>query len=37
MNNKLEGINRKINEAEGQINDLEDKMVEITATGQKKE
>ena len=37
MNNKLEGINRKINEAEEQINDLEDKMVEITATGQKKE
>ena len=31
MNNTLEGINSKINEAE-QINDLEDKMVEITAT-----
>ena len=34
MNNKLEGINRKINEAEEQINDLEDKMVEITAIEQ---
>ena len=34
MNNKLEGINRKINEAEEQINDREDRMVRITATGQ---
>ena len=33
MNNTLEGINSKINEAE-QIYDLEDKMVEITATEQ---
>ena len=31
MNNTLEGINSKIKEAE-QINELEDKMVEITAT-----
>ena len=31
MNNTLEGINSKINEAE-QINDLEDKMVEINDT-----
>ena len=33
MNNILEGINR-ITEAEEQINDLEDRMVEITATEQ---
>ena len=33
MNNTLEGTNSKINEAE-QIYDLEDKMVEITATEQ---
>ena len=33
MNNTLEGLNSKINEAE-QIYDLEDKMVEITATEQ---
>ena len=37
MNNTLEGINSRRTEAEEQINDLEDKMVEITATGQKKE
>ena len=36
MNNTLEGINSKINEAE-QIYDLEDKMVEITATEQCRE
>ena len=33
MNNTLEGINR-ITEAEEQISDLEDRMVEITATKQ---
>ena len=33
MNNTLEGINR-VTEAEEQINDLEDIMVEITATEQ---
>ena len=32
MNNILEGINSRITEAEEQINDLEDRMVEITAT-----
>ena len=31
MNNTLEGINSRITEAEEWINDLEDKMVEITA------
>ena len=34
MNNTLEGINSRITEAEEQINDLEDRMVEITATEQ---
>ena len=33
MNNTLEGVNLGITEAE-QINDLEDRMVEITATKQ---
>ena len=32
MNNTLEGINSRITEAEEWINDLEDRMVEITAT-----
>ena len=32
MNNILEGINSRITEAEEQINDLQDRMVEITAT-----
>ena len=32
MNNKLEGIHSRINEAEEWINDLEDKMMEITST-----
>ena len=32
MNNTLEGINRGITEAEEWINDLEDKMMEITST-----
>ena len=31
-NNTLEGINSRITEAEEQINDLEDRMVAITAT-----
>ena len=35
MKNTLEGINSKITEAEEWINDLEDRMVEITATEQK--
>ena len=39
MNNTLEEINSRITEAEGWISDLEDRMVEITATKriQKKE
>jgi len=32
MNNTLEGINSRIIEAEEQMNDLEDRMAEITAT-----
>ena len=34
MNNTLEGIHSRITEAEGQISDLEDRMVEITAVEQ---
>ena len=34
MNNTLEGINSRITEAEERINDLEDRMVEITAAEQ---
>ena len=34
MNNTLEGIKSRITEAEEQINDLENRMVEITATEQ---
>ena len=34
MNNTLERINSRIMEAEEQINDQEDRMVEITATEQ---
>ena len=37
MNNTLEGINSRITEAEEQINDMEDRMVEITATEQNRE
>ena len=37
MKNALEGINSRITEAEEQISDLEDRMVEFTAAGQKKE
>ena len=35
--NSLEGISRRITEAEEQISDLEDKVVEITTTEQNKE
>ena len=34
MNNTLEGVTSRITEAEERINDLEDRMVEITATEQ---
>ena len=34
MNNTLEGIKSRITEAEEWINDLEDRMMEITATEQ---
>ena len=34
--NTLEGINSRISEAEEQISELEDKMVEITSEGQNK-
>ena len=37
MNNTLEGINSRITEAKEWINDLEDRMVEITATEQNTE
>ena len=37
MKNTLEGINSRINEAEEQRSELEDRMVEITATEQNKE
>ena len=37
MKNTLEGNNNRINEAEGQISELEDRMVEITAMEQNKE
>ena len=37
MNNTLEEIHRRIIEAEEQINDLEDRMVEITAAEQNTE
>ena len=37
MNNTLEGIHSRVTEAEEQINDLEDRMVEITATEQNTE
>ena len=35
MNNTLEGIRSRITEAEEQINDLEDRMLEIAAAEQK--
>ena len=37
MKTTLEGINSRITEAEEQINDLEDRMVEFTAVEQNKE
>ena len=37
IKNSLEGINSRIAEAEEQISDLEDKIVEITTTEQNKE
>ena len=37
MKTTLEGINTRITEAEEQISELEDKVVEITATEQNKE
>ena len=37
INNAFEGINSRIIEAKEQINDLEDRMVEITATEQNTE
>ena len=36
MKNTIEGINNRITEAEEQISELEDKMVEITAKEQNK-
>ena len=36
MNNTLEGINSRITEAEEWINELEDRIVEITAEEQNK-
>ena len=37
IKNSLEGVNSRITEAEEWISDLEDKIVEITATDQNKE
>ena len=37
MKNTLEGINSRLNDIEEQISELEDRVVEITATEQKKE
>ena len=37
MKNTLQGINSRITEAEERISDLEDRMVEFTATEQNKE
>ena len=37
IKNSLEGINSRITEAEGQISDLEDKILEITTAEQNKE
>ena len=37
MKTKLEGINNRVTETEERINDLEDRMVEFTATEQNKE
>ena len=37
MKNTLEGINSRINEAEEQISELEDRLIEITVVKQNKE
>ena len=37
MNNTLTGIHSRITEAEAWVNDMEDRMVEITATEQNTE
>ena len=37
MKNTLEGINSRINEAEEQISELEDRVVDITVVEQNKE
>ena len=37
IKNSLKGINSRITEAEGQISDLEDEIVEITTTEQNKD
>ena len=37
MKNALEGISSRVNEAEEQISELEDRLVEITAVKQNKE
>ena len=37
MKNTLKGINNRINETEEQISELEDRLVEMTATQQNKE
>ena len=37
MKNTLEGINSRITEAEEQVSDMEDRMVEFTAVEQNKE
>ena len=37
MKNTLEGINSRLNDSKEWISDLEDRVVEITATEQKKE
>ena len=37
MKNSLEGINSRLNDTEKQISKLEDRVVKITATKQKKE
>ena len=37
MENTLEGINRRITEAEKRVSDLEGRMVKLTATEQNKE
>ena len=36
MKNSLEGTNSRLNDTEGQINELEDRVVEITQLNRKK-